>query len=156
MKSTKTKRTLAAVPMNPAKTKAARKPLPFEWPRDASIFDRYFAIDQQQQIVRLMHAREAEGGPSEAEGGPDKTIATLAEAALYLFGLDPIAEEAFYRISEVVLGTYNNDGHDLSPTAKILEGTDESRALGAAWTLRQRAAELGETPREKKAQEATS
>jgi hypothetical protein len=148
MKNTKSKLTLAA-PAKPAKTAVARKPLPFEWPRDASLFDRYFAIDEQQQIVRLMHALEAEGGPSEEEGGLEKTIAVLAEAALYLFGLDPISFDAFDRLAKVV---FVGDVGVSAYNGIVDRVGNDGREAGEAWTKAQRAAEIGEPPRSAKAE----
>jgi uncharacterized protein (DUF488 family) len=113
--------------------------------RGASIFDRYFAIEQQQQICRLQSAGDFEG-PTESEA-IDKTIATLAAAALYVFQLDPIAADSFDRISKVVGTSEIDDGI-------INACINEVHDVAVAWTRERRAAEIGESPRSAKAEEA--
>jgi hypothetical protein len=128
-------------PLKSAKKNAARKPLTLaDVQRGAGIFDGYFSIEQQQQIVRLMHACEAEGGPSEEEGGLDKTIATLTEAALYLFGLDPISFDAFDRLAKVV---FVGDVGVSAYNGIVDRVGNDGREAGEAWTKAQRAAEIG-------------
>lgn len=112
--------------------------------RGASIFDRYFSVEQQAQINRLQEAGDFEG-ETESEA-VRKTIATLAAAALFMFGLDPIARDAFDRVSLVVF-----EDEDSNLINAII---NEPAQAGEKWTRAQRAAELGETPRSAKAEEA--
>ncbi len=99
-----------------------------------------FSDEQRTQIGRLTRA----GGFTTSSGSStcDETIKLLAEAALCLFGLDPISEEAVYRISEVVFGHDNNGGSELSTCGKMLEAAgNDAREAANAWTLAQRAEE---------------
>ena len=108
--------------------------------RRASIFDRYFSIEQQAQINRLQSAGDFEG-ETESEA-VEKTIATLAAAGLWILGLDTLSQDAFCRLAEVVFGNEANAAYN-----RIVDviGND-AREAGEKWTLRQRAAELGEVP----------
>ncbi len=114
--------------------------------RGASIFDRYFSVEQQAQINRLQNACDMEGA-TESEA-IDKTIAVLAQAALWVLGLDPLSRDSFERISDVVLGK--------SVDADYYNALNDQWEAADNWTLAQRAAELGEEPRSAKAAEATS
>lgn len=131
----------------PTKTNAARKPLTLaDVQRGASIFDRYFSIEQQAQINRLQSAGDFEG-ITETEA-VNKTIATLAAAALYVLGLDPLAEQALVRFSEVVYGA------EAGFSADLFNAMNDQWQTAEIWTLRQRAAELGEPSCSVKAEEA--
>jgi hypothetical protein len=103
-----------------------------------SIFDRYFSTEQQVQIIRLQSAGDFEG-ITESEA-VDKTIATLAAAALYALGLDPISEDALSRISDVVYGEESGFSADL------FNAINDRWQTAEIWTKRQRDAELGEVP----------
>jgi hypothetical protein len=89
----------------------------------------HFSIEQRAQIRRLSRAGDFEG-TTEAQA-TDETIAWLAEAALYVFGLDPIARRAFDRVSEAA-GT--NEVDDDTINAII----NEMQTAGEAWTQRRR------------------
>ena len=110
-----------------------------------SIFDRYFSVEQQVQINRLENACDFEGR-TEREAH-DKTIATLAQAALWVLGLDPLSRDSFERISDVVLGK--------AVDADYYNALNDQWHAADNWTLAQRAAEIGETPRSEKAEAAT-
>src|SRR5450830_729994 len=85
----------------------------------------HFSIEQLAQIRRLSRAGDFEG-TTEAEA-IEETIAWLAEAALFVFGLDPIARRAFDRISEAA-GTDEADEN-------IINGIiNEMQTAGEAWT----------------------
>jgi hypothetical protein len=96
----------------------------------ASIFDRYFSVEQQAQIFRLQSACNFEG-----DTGVGKTIAELAQAALFVFGLDPISRDAFDRFSLVV---FEDEDSNL-----INDIINEPAQAGEKWTKAQRKAELG-------------
>jgi hypothetical protein len=141
MKATKTKLTLA--PAKPEKATVTRKDY-----RDAQkwvarqrvgIIDR-LSIEQQVQVGRLGRAGGFEGTtPRERD---EETIYTLAAAALHIFGLDQVAEDAVCRISEVVFGNDNKGGSELSTCGKILEAAgNDAREAGVEWTRKQRAVE---------------
>jgi hypothetical protein len=127
---------------------ARRKPVSSKEPvtlaevhqRHCSIFDRYFSVEQQAQINRLQVAGDFEG-ETESEA-VDKTIATLAATALYILGLDPLADENLYRLSEIVFGA--NSGF---PSHLFNSFASEDWLKAGDWTKEQRAAEIGETPR---------
>ena len=144
-KSTKTKQPLT-FPATRAKAPVTRKPLTLaKVQRGASIYDRYFSIEQQAQIGRLQVACDFEGATeSEAIG---KTIATLAAAALWVLGLDPLSRDSFERISDVVLGK--------AVDADYYNELNDKWEFAENWTKKQRAAELGE-PQGAKADEATA
>jgi hypothetical protein len=155
MKSTAKKLHLAALPAKPATANVTRKDYreAKEWvlarERAASgagisIFDRYFSVEQQAQINRLQVACGFEGATERDEH--DKTIATLAQAALWVLGLDPLSDDAFTRISDIVLGK----GVD----AEISNDLFDRQLIAQDWTKKQRAAEIGEEPRSAKAEEA--
>lgn len=123
----------------PLKTTKKKSPLTLaDVQRGACIFDRYFAIEQQQQIVRLMKAGDFEG-ITESEA-IDKTLATLAAAGLYVLGLDPLSEQALCRLSEVVYGAESGFSADL------FNAINDRWQAAEIWTMRQRGAELGEVP----------
>jgi hypothetical protein len=134
-------------PLKTTKKPAASKPLTLaDVQRGASIFDRYFSIEQQAQINRLQSAGDFEGETeSEAIG---KTIATLAAAGLYVLGLDPLSEQALSRLGEVVYGAESGF------SAEIFNSINDQWQTADIWTLRQRAAELGEASCSVKAEEA--
>ena len=89
----------------------------------------HFSIEQRAQIRRLSRAGDFEG-TTEAQA-TDETIAWLAEAALFVFGLDPIARRAFDRISEAP-GTNKADEN-------IINGIiNEMQEAGDSWTQRRR------------------
>lgn len=90
-----------------------------------------FSEEQRLQIRRLTDA----GGFSTSGGSStcDKTIATLAAAALFVFGLDPIARDDFDRVSIVVYG----DGAEDEYLINVLINED----AGEKWTSKQRKAE---------------
>jgi hypothetical protein len=89
-----------------------------------------FSEEQRIQIGRLTDA----GGFSTSGGSStcDETIATLAAAALFVFGLDPIARDAFDQVSSVVYG----DGGG----GEIINVVINEQA-GEKWTANQRKAE---------------
>jgi hypothetical protein len=92
-----------------------------------SIFDR-LSTEQQTQVYRLIDA-----GKFRDE---DEVIETLAQAALAVFALDPLAEDAFYRVPEVVFGANTSTG------MYILEVSgNEGRWAAEACTKKQRNAE---------------
>ena len=93
----------------------------------AKIIDR-FSDEQRVQIRRLTLAGQF--------ADADETIAELAEAALYVFGLDPIAEDSYGRIAKVVFATDVSADGELSDV--IL---NEMREAANAWTKAQRTEE---------------
>lgn len=62
----------------------------------------HFSIEQRAQIRRLSRAGDFEG--TTEDEAIAETIAWLAEAALYVLGLDPIAYTALDRVAEAVYG----------------------------------------------------
>jgi hypothetical protein len=122
---------------------ARRKPVSSKEPvtlaevqRGASIFDRYFSIEQQAQINRFQVAGDFEG-ETESEA-VEKTIATLATAALWVLGLDPLSRDSFERISDIVLGK----GADADVYNEMANGPWDA---AEEWTKAQRKAEIGES-----------
>jgi hypothetical protein len=93
-----------------------------------------FSTEQRVQIRRLMLAGDFEGCTKDE--ADEETIAWLAKAALFVLGLDPFADGAFCRLSEVVAGA-NSDAY-----GGVTEcAWNEGGAAGAAWTNNQRDAE---------------
>lgn len=102
-------------------------------PTAPKIADR-FSTEQRIQIRRLMLAGGFDGCTKDE--ADEETIAWLAEAALYVLGLDPFADGAFCRLSEVVAGA-NSDAFSAVTECAWNEGGQ----AGAAWTNQQRDAE---------------
>ncbi|GEM_PF-2485936 len=92
-----------------------------------SIFDR-FSTEQQTQIYRLVTA-----GNFQDE---DEVIETLAAAALAVFALDPLSEDEFCRVAEVVFGANSETTTDILGISR-----NEGRWAAEEWTRRQRNAE---------------
>lgn len=103
-----------------------------ELPTAPAILDR-FSAEQQIQIRRLASDLKLEQG---AFGSDDETIATLAGAALFVFGLDPIARGSYSSIASVVFGNPMIDDEIRSPI-----GDNEVRQAGNYWTGQHRDAE---------------
>jgi len=93
------------------------------------IFDR-LSTEQQVQIDRLVRSGNFQDD--------DDVIETLAAAALFTLGLDPLADDSFCRLSEVV---FNGDGGGAAYDGITGIARNEARMAGEAWTKKQRNAE---------------
>jgi len=86
-----------------------------------------FSAEQRIQVRRLTRCLEAETGKPH---DTDAVIATLAAAALFVFGLDPIARDAYDVVSSAV---FDGDDGDLINTL-----INEPAQSGEKWTAQQR------------------
>jgi hypothetical protein len=136
MKSTsKTKLTLAAPP-KAAKTAARRKLMIEDDAKFRDIIARRrilmrFSDEQRTQIFRLQLA----GGFA----SPEETVTAMAESALYVLGLDPIAWDSFDRLAKVV---FVGDDGAAAYSGIVDRVGNEAREAGEAWTKAKRAAEV--------------
>lgn len=136
MKSTKTKQPLT-FPAKPRKTPVARKPLTRREEgtlRSIASQERMFMRFSEEQRLQIRRLTDA-GGFSTSGGSStcDETIAMLVAAALFVFGLDPIARDDFDRVSSVVYG----DGAEDEYLINVLI----NEQAGEKWTANQRKAE---------------
>ncbi|HEX7604828.1 MAG TPA: hypothetical protein VF316_24585 [Polyangiaceae bacterium] len=97
--------------------------------RAPEIFDR-FSTEQQVQIDRLVRASDFQD--------EDEVIETLAASALFTLGLDPLADDAFCRLSSVV---FDGNGGGEAYDGITLLARSEAREAGESWTKKQRNAE---------------
>ena len=104
-----------------ARRKPLRSPLDFDPGYARLRVVEHLSGEQRLQIRRLERVLACDVG---------ETIATLAGAALFMFGLDPVARDAFDVVSGAV---FDGDDGDL-----INAVINEPAQLGEKWTAQQR------------------
>lgn len=92
-----------------------------------------FSEEQLIQIRRLVLSGKFEGRTKEEAA--DEVIYTLAAAALWTLGLDPLAQDKWDLLSEEV---FENEKVDTEIRSSVV---NEVRESAGEWTMRQRARE---------------